>query len=221
MLQILQKTNETFSRKTIFSCFSIFLIIFLFPFLTSATKNYQKITGKSDLCIWKYILLDTPIACNEEKVYDLVHKNVPSLGQLMPVYNNAIKRSNVDITKDLIEKNEFLLALNNGGTYKNETFSLPESIKQKTLGNDIIFYSNKFNATAYKINVSAMSNSNLLYKDGVLYNIIDSVGDGTVPFVSVGIGGISFANDVGDEQHGFLINSLKAYIVKFITSPVL
>jgi hypothetical protein len=153
-------------------------------------------------------------------VYDLVHKYVPSLGQLLPVYENAFLNSISGATSIKIEKNNFLLALNNGGVYKGETFVLPEKIKQRTLGNDIIFYSNKFNNTAYKINSSGALNSNLLYNDGVLNGIINSAGDGTVPMVSIGIGGIDFSVNVGDEQHGFLISGLLKEIINFITTSV-
>ncbi|MCK5589063.1 MAG: hypothetical protein KAI16_02000, partial [Candidatus Pacebacteria bacterium] len=183
-------------------------------------ENYQEITEKSGLCIWEFGVSDTPIACNKEKVYDFVHKNVPSLGQLMPVYKNSFFNSTSGATSIEIEKNEFLFALNNGGMYKNETFFLPDSIKQKTLGNDIIFYSSKFSNTAYKINTFGVLNSGLLYKDGILDYIIDYAGDGTVPIVSVGIGGIEFADKNVNRQHGFLIAGLLIEITDFITSPV-
>ncbi len=192
-------------------------------------ENYQEVTGSDDLCIWiqsraglKY---DTPIACNREKVYDFVHKNAPSLGQLMPAYSGALVDTKNNTTKDIeIEKNEFLLALNSGGTYMGETYTLPSVIKQRTSGKDKIFYSNN-NDTIKNISIdtSKINNSNYLYKDGVvdinpysnLPNVVYENGDGTVPQSSAQFVFNDFFG-TSNVQHATLIKSLIPQIINVI-----
>ena len=188
-------------------------------------ENYQEITKKDDLCIWKLGVLDTPIACNKEKVYDFVHKNSPSLGQLMPAYSGALVDTKNNTIKDIeIEKNEFLLALNNGGTYMGETYDLPQNIKNKISGKLTLAYGNNWNTIKnISIDTSKTNNSNYLYKDGIvdinpysnLPNVVYERGDGTVPQTSA-----KFIFDdlfgISHKQHFQLTGSLISNIINFI-----
>ena len=192
-------------------------------------ENYQEITNKSDLCIWKTNLLgmplDTPYACNKEKVYDFVHKNAKSLGQLMPTYTNVLVDTKNNIVKNIeIEKNEFLLALNNGSTYKNETYDLPQNIKNKISGKLTLAYGNNWNTIKHiAIDVNKQNNSNLLYKDGMpdlnpyslLPNVVYEKGDETVPQSSAKF---IFDDFLGNSnvQHATLVKSLLIPITNFI-----
>ena len=192
-------------------------------------ENYQEVTGSDDLCIWVQgragLKYDTPVACNKEKVYDFVHKNAPSLGQLMPAYSGALVDTKNNTTKDIeIEKNEFLLALNSGGTYMGETYTLPSAIKQRTSGKDKIFYSNN-NDTIKNISIdtSKTNNSNYLYKDGIvdinpysnLPNVVYENGDGTVPQSSAQFVFNDFFG-TSNVQHATLIKSLIPQIINVI-----
>jgi hypothetical protein len=63
--------------------------------------------------------------------------------KLVSLYQKAIFNKDtgeeIEITN---EKNEFLLALNKGGTYKNETYDLPQNIKNKISGKLSLAYGN-------------------------------------------------------------------------------
>ena len=201
-------------------------------------ENYQEVTDKSDLCIWKTKYVNTilygpvpyksdiPIACNKEKVYDFVHKNAPSLGQLMPAYSGALVDTKNNTTKDIeIEKNEFLLALNNGSTFNNETYDLPQNIKNKISGKLTLAYGNNWNTIKnISIDTSKTNNSNYLYKDGIvdinpysnLPNVVYERGDGTVPQSSA-----QFVFDewlgLSENKHAALMQSFILPIVNFIS----
>ena len=168
---------------------------------------------------------DTPIACNKEKIYDFVHKNAPSLGQLMPAYSGALVDTKNNTTKDIEkEKNEFLLALNNGSTFNNETYDLPQNIKNKISGKLTLAYGNNWNTIKnISIDTSKTNNSNYLYKDGIvdinpysnLSNVVYERGDGTVPQSSAKF----IFNDffgTSNEPHANLITELFTNIFNVI-----
>ena len=182
-------------------------------YTNTINENYQEITEKSGLCIWEFGVSDTPIACNKEKVYDFVHKNVLSLGQLMPIYEGAIYRypsMSEDITSTLIERNEFLFVLNNGGTYKGETYSLMSQISN--LVSKFNLYASYSEETLYKIGVGIPNPSSVLYKDGeIIATHTTPYGDGTVASgYSVNINNI-LALGLGGE-HSSLITKLIPFI---------
>ena len=175
-------------------------------------------------------------------MYNFVHNHAPSLGQLMPTYTNALKFKPLDNERKIEqEKNIFLITLNIGGVYKNDTYIKPDKIQERTSGIDVIFLGNGQKTIKTIYVDTLLPSSDNLYKDGVpnfgiittlfqdLYDIeylekqrsnllVDSNGDGTVPESSAEIGGIPVLYRTNEIEHAFLINNLKKRIVDFITN---
>jgi hypothetical protein len=168
----------------------------------------------------------------------------------MPTYDNFLISFTTKANLPLVyEKNEFLRALNNGGTYNNEVYVLPTQIKQRTSGKDKIFYSHN-NDTIQSIYIlhEAINNSNLLYKDGVPnfilsqnnslfysqyasannYGLVMKVpGDGTVPQNSTIVkdidrlpSGTTSPSKKDATKHSFLMTFFRDTLLNFITTPL-
>ncbi len=131
--------------------------------------------------------------CNQEKTADFIRKNGQGLLDLMPTYTFLQNENNEDI--ELTEgTNEFLLALNNGGTYRGETYSLPQSIKTK-VNRFEIFGGDIAHSTLNKIKVETNTNTQSpvhIYKDGIpiiyteqQYDNQKEIGDTTVLITSL------------------------------------
>ena len=171
--------------------------------------------------------------CNQEAVADFIRKNSPSLRQLMPTYSFLQKEDKTPINLTF-GVNEFLLALNNGGTYKNETYSLPSSIKDK-VEKIYIFGGEIPTSTIETIYVKENTNQNNplnIYTDGIptLQSPEKKEGDTTVLKSSLLLDNIFKQSEnpeifnkfesSDDHVHGFLIKRFYSLISTYLSNPV-
>lgn len=173
-------------------------------------------------------------ACDQTKLHPFIHDEVKEVGQLVPVYSNALLKNGVNQPIN-IDENSFLKAINNipcansAGCKNSYDQSYVFNLTKNILTSDSsgvqskIFYST--NIDTLKSIIVGNPGAFDLYKDGEPTGKIDTIkaGDQTVTKDSALMDNQfdtplrSFNKNEGD-KHIELIDKFKKDIVKFITS---
>ena len=193
----------------------------------SKDKKQQICTFESGLSSWY------PIKCDTNTIYDYMHKKAPSVGQLIPTYDNALLQNdkNVPIVK---EENTLIKVLNLNSN--SSFYTAPQYVFTRDITDDGIqtkLFAGKIPLTApvkelpiksIYIEPQQMSKT---YQDGtpnISCDPIRGVGDGTVLYDSVffdeafpSFGKQRLDFESINSPHSSLIKNFTPKLVEFIT----